>query len=565
MWLSKYIRRVDVMGVGIELREQPGDQSAPQTVPPQTIPAPPRPGLFRRVVIPLFAIILILSGLGLPRLWVWADFDPRPLLPIVNLCFLAIPLGALILLLWFVFLSGFRWRTRLAGLGLVAALAGGFLLSLDRVEITGDVGIIPIFKWESRPAAEAPRGEAGLPPIDLKVDPVRDFPRYRGPRADGVVEGISLFKDWQARLPREVWRRPCGGGFAGFAVAGNVAVTIEQRGGDEAIVCYDAGTGRERWVHAYEAAYRHPTGDGPRATPTIADGDVYSLGATGWLVCLEGKTGKRKWGVNILDDNEAKNIEWALSGSPLIVGDTVLVNAGIDPEKNVGRALAAYDRKTGKRVWGSGSHPAGYSSPETVWLAGREQVLLFDGGGLAGFDPASGKELWRHPWQSFRDQNIMQPLVFSPDRVFISSETTNGCAMLKIGTEGGRFVAEPVWANRLLCARFCNPVALGGHLYGLSSGYLVCLDAETGARRWRSTKTYGNGQLLGVGDVLLVQGEFHDIALVAADPAGFRELTRRKVSDAPKAWNTPALAGNRLFLRNHLEMVCFELPLAEGP
>jgi outer membrane protein assembly factor BamB len=531
-----------------------------------TITARPRPGLFRRVIFPLFAIALILGGLGLPRLWTWADFDPEPLFDISIYCFYAVPLGILLLLLWLAFLSGYRWRTRLAVLGLVAALVGGFIacLDLDRVEMSGDVGFLPVFRWEARPAAAtfAKEDEAGLPPIDLKVDPVRDFPRYRGPHADGVVEGVSLFKDWKARPPREVWRRSCGGGFAGVAVAGNVAVTVEQRGAEEAVVCYDAATGRQRWAHAYEALFHDPTGDGPRATPTIADGDVYSLGATGWLVCVEGKTGQRKWGVNVLEDNEAKNIAWGLTGSPLVVGDRVLVNAGIDPENNAGRALAAYDRATGKRVWGSGNHPAGYSSPQSARLAGREQVLLFDGGGLAGFDPATGKELWQYPWETFREQNIMQPLVLGADRVFISSLTTNGGAMLRVKAEGDKLAAEPVWTNRLLCARFCNPVALGGFLYGINNGYLVCLEAETGARRWRSTKTYGNGQVLGVGDVLLVQDEFHDVALVAADPSGFRELTWKRVSEVPKAWNTPALAGNRLFLRNHLEMVCYELPVS---
>jgi outer membrane protein assembly factor BamB len=532
------------------------------------VAARPRPARFRRVVIPLFALALILIGFGLPRLWRWADYDPQPQFTIDSICSLAIPVGAMILLLWLAFLSGFRWRTRLAALGTLAALVGGLIACTDHVELTGDVGIIPVFKWEVRPQRadlSGGGGSEGLPPIDLKVDPVRDFPSYRGPHADGVVQGITLVKDWKARPPRELWRRPCGGGFAGFAVAGNVAVTIEQRGDNEVIVCLDAATGRERWAHTYEARFHHPTGDGPRATPTIADGDVYSLGATGWLVSLEGKTGKRKWGINILDDNQATNVQWALTGSPLVVGDRVLVNAGIDPEKNVGRALAAYDRQTGKRVWGSGNHRAGYSSPELAWLAGREQVLLFDGGGLAGFDPASGKELWQFPWESFNDQNIMQPLVFSPDKVYISSETTNGGVLLRVRAEGDKFTAEPVWANRQLCARYCNPVAVQGHVYGLSSGYLVCLEAETGTRRWRSKKKYDNGQLLGVGDVLLVQGEFQEVALVAADPEGFRELAQMRVSDAPKALNTPALAGNRLFLRNHLEMVCYELPVQPGP
>jgi outer membrane protein assembly factor BamB len=522
--------------------------------------------LFLRVGFPLLVAFLTIVAFALPRLWVWADWDPAGLMQIGPYCFFGIPLGAFLLLFWWLALSGFRWRTRLDGFLLVAALSGWFAALVDRVEITGDVGLIPVFRWQVHRHTPGADHAGTLPPIDLTIDPARDFPRYRGPLADGVVRGVVLAKDWNARPPRELWRRSCGEGFAGFAVAGNVAVTVEQRGGHEVIVCCDAATGRERWAHSYEAFFRHPTGNGPRATPTIADGDVYSLGATGMLVCVEGKTGKPRWAVDVVKDNKAQIVQWGMSGSPLIVGDRVIVNAGIDPDRNAGQALAAYDRATGKRLWASGSHKAGYSSPQLAVLNGREQVLLFDGGGLAGFDPATGKELWSYPSKAFEDQNIAQPLVLGEDRVFISSEWSHGSALLQIQPEGDHFAVAPLWTNRLLCARYCNPVAREGYVYGLNTGYLVCLEAQTGARRWRSTKTYGNGQLLMVGDAILVQGEFGDLALVAADPAGFRELTRpkEKVSDAPKTWNTPALAGNRLFLRNHLEMVCYELPLEGG-
>jgi outer membrane protein assembly factor BamB len=521
-------------------------------------------GRFRRVGFPLLVVLLMIVSVALPRLWVWADWDPAGLMQIGMFCFWGVPLGVFLLLFWWLVLSGFRWRTRLDGFLLLAALSGWFAALIDHVEITGDVSFIPVFKWEVHRHSEDVDDAEQLPPTGLAIDSSHDFPRYRGPRADGVVSGVVLAKDWKARPPKELWRRSCGEGFSGFAVAGNVAVTMEQRGGHEAIVCCDADTGQERWAHSYKAYFRHPTGDGPRATPTIAGGDVYSLGATGMLVCLEGKTGKPRWSVDIVKDNKAKTIQWGMTGSPLIVGDRVIVNAGIDPDPdhNAGQALAAYDRSTGKRLWASGSHRAGYSSPQLSVLNGREQVLLFDGGGLAGYDPATGKELWQYPWETFNEQNIAQPLIFGEDRVFISSEWSHGGALLQVKPEGDRFAAAPLWENRLLCARYSNPVAREGYVYGLNTGYLVCLEAQTGARRWRSTKTYGNGQLLLVGDAILVQSESGEIALAAADPAGFRELSRLKVSDAPKTWNTPALAGNRLFLRNHLEMACYELPVA---
>src|SRR5262249_18573002 len=149
-------------------------------------------------------------------------------------------------------------------------------------------------------------------------------------------------------------------GFSGFAVAGNIAITLEQREEEEAVVCYDRATGKQRWICAYSAHFRHPTGDGPRATPTITeDARGYSMGALGDLVCVDGHTGSVMWHVSILEDNEAKRVEWGMTSSPLVVGDLVVVNAGVDPKNNVGRSLVAYNRQTGKRVWGTGKEGAG--------------------------------------------------------------------------------------------------------------------------------------------------------------------------------------------------------------
>jgi outer membrane protein assembly factor BamB len=264
--------------------------------------------------------------------------------------------------------------------------------------------------------------------------------------------------------------------------------------------------------------------------------------------------------VNILEDNQATRVPWGMTSSPLVVGEMVIVNPGIDPDHNAEQSLAAYRRSDGKRVWAAGSCKAGYSSPLLARLAGRDQVLILDAGGLVARDLA-GKKLWRHPWETPQDMNITQPLVLGPDRVFLSSETTNGCALLKITRQGDDFTAEPVWANRYLCSKFANPVALGGAIYGLSNGTMVCIDQQTGKRHWRA-KRYGHGQMLAANGAVLVLDERGELAVVAADTRRFRELARLEVFKA-RTWNTPALAGRQLFIRNDAEMACFELPLAE--
>jgi outer membrane protein assembly factor BamB len=284
---------------------------------------------------------------------------------------------------------------------------------------------------------------------------------------------------------------------------------------------------------------------------------VYTLGATGELTCLDGRGGLLQWSLNILHDNGSENVTWGMSGSPLVIGQSVVVCAGANPASRSGGTLVAYDVDTGQRKWRSGKCRAGYSSPLRANLGGSEQILIFDAGGLAGFDVGSGSELWRHPWETLNDCNIVQPLVLPGDRVFISSDT-RGCAMIGVKREADEWIARVIWSNRYLYAKFSNPVTDGESIFGLSNGILVCLDAETGQRHWKKGR-YGSGQLLLVSDVLLVTGEQGDVVLVAASSQGFRELARMSVFGG-KSWNTPALAAGLLFLRNHEEMACYQLP-----
>jgi outer membrane protein assembly factor BamB len=357
------------------------------------------------------------------------------------------------------------------------------------------------------------------------------------------------------------WQHPIGGGHAGIAVAGQVAITIEQRGEHEAVVAYNVETGKPVWVHQYPAGFHHSEpmgGDGPRTTPTIVDGLVYTLGAQGHLHCIEAASCKVKWQQNILEDAGAKNLEWGMSGTPLVVGDKVIVNPGIDQEKKTQQAVIAYDRMTGKKAWSAGSDMASYSSMMKANLAGVDQLLLFDAAGLKGLDPSSGKQLWLYPWKSSFDMNCAQPITLGTDQVYISSQVANGGAMLKLSREGDAWKATELWKNKYLGINFSNAVLHEGHLYGLSNGYLTCLDAKTGERKWKARQTYGNGQILIAGEVLVITAEDGFVALVDAKPELFSELRRIPIFKG-RTWNVPAIARGRLYLRNHQEMACLKL------
>jgi outer membrane protein assembly factor BamB len=303
-------------------------------------------------------------------------------------------------------------------------------------------------------------------------------------------------------------------------------------------------------------------GKGPRATPTIADGDVYALGATGMLTCLELATGQVKWSVNILEDND--NVRWGMSGSPLVYDQVVVVNPGVQRPSTQGRALVAYDRTTGKTVWSTGDRKAGYSSPMLAKLGGRRQLVLFDGEGVAGYDPDQGTELWRFRWDTMNGINVAQPLVLDGDRVFITAAYGMGCAMLHVTESNGTWTAKPLWRNKNLRCKFSSPVVYQGYLFGLDDGgVLACLDEKTGAQKWRQGR-YDEGQLLLTGDLLLMLSEGGQLALVEARPDQYHELARTDALKGKKTWNCPALAGGKAYIRNAEEMACYDLTGREG-
>ncbi len=532
---------------------------------PATAKPPRRGRRFLRLWLPL--ILIALYGLALTATLRIPDESPQvvmrtPAAEGLTLLFL------LLFGLWFLAFSGFRWWVRVGVVALLVALP--FALIDHWEHVSGD--IVPIVHYRWQPSREAAleawhRSHADATvaaATDLAGDRPTDYPGYRGRLRDAVVgEGPELARDW-ATPPRQLWRHPCGGGYAGFAIAGNSAVTIEQRGAREAVVCYDTDTGLERWVHDYPARFldeTHMGGNGPRATPTTADGDVYSLGGTGELVCLNAADGKLRWKVNILEGN--KNIVWGMSGSPLVYDHFVVVNPGKQEKSGSPKygALTAFDRKTGEAVWNAGDAHAGYSSPMLTTLAGKRQVLLFDQEGISGYDADKGTVLWHFDWKTPQQPEIKvaQPLVLPGDRVFVSSSYGNGCAMLKIGPgEDGKLAVKPLWRNLKMRCRFTSPVADDrGNLYGLDEGVLVCLDPETGGRKWRGSR-YDHGQLLRAGGLLLIQAEDGDLALAEANGERFRELGRFPALGG-HTWNTPALADGRAYVRNDQVMACYDL------
>ncbi len=505
------------------------------------------------------ALILLAAVAGLLYVWVFGNFDLRQRQVVQTLKVVLV--SGLLFALWLLFASRLPWRLRLALLAAGLALVVGLRATLEVRGVTGD--LIPILAWrwsESEAGDEVGVGRAVLAPAGTP-----SFPQFLGSRRDGTLRGPELARDWHAQPPVEIWRRPVGEGWAGFAVARGLAVTLEQHGDEERVVAYDLATGEPRWSHSDEALYDNTVGGvGPRTVPTIVGETVYTVGATGILNALDLATGRELWRHDTVAEHDGSIGDWGKAISPLVTDGLVLVSPG----GSVGPTLVAYDAEDGELRWQAGDDESSYSSPLLTTLAGRRQVVLLSRNQVAGYDPEGGGVLWTTPWPNTQP-NVAQPLVLGDDRLLVSAGYGIGAKLYRIGPGSGPgevggdgLVAETIWRSPRLKSKFANYVEHEGAVYGLDDGVLVCLDLATGDRRWKRGR-YGHGQLLLVGDLLLVQTEKGEIVLIEPDPEGLRELGSFPVFDG-KTWNPPALAGDLLVLRTHREAVALRLPLAEG-
>jgi outer membrane protein assembly factor BamB len=327
-------------------------------------------------------------------------------------------------------------------------------------------------------------------------------------------------------------------------------VTQEQRGEADAVVCYDAATGEELWVHTDEDRFNEPlSGPGPRSTPSFDGGRIVTVGGRGRLNCLDAASGKLLW----THENAVAVAQWGLATSPLLTDDLVIVFAGGKNE----RSLVAYRVDNGDTVWERGVGHTSYSSPQLVTLGGQRQILIDDTAGLHSVAVESGELLWEHLTGGGPAEPMLQPHVISDHELTVA--WNSGIARLKVERKDGQWTVSRQWETTALKPGFNDFVIHEGHIFGLDDGILCCLDAASGQRLWKKGR-FGHGQLLLLASPprLIVVAESGEMALLAANPKQCEELGRFKAIDG-KCWNHPVIAHGCLFVRNGEEMACYRL------
>jgi len=474
----------------------------------------------------------------------------------------------IVLLVWIVWvaLSGSLLTSTRATCLYVLLVVSWSVFSLLRVDGASS-NIIPEFswRWNMKPEDLAAKETKDRPlvaaaPIAAQVYRT-DWAEFRGPNRDDKVVGLSIATDWAQDKPVQLWRQRIGPGWGSFAVVGERLFTQEQRGNDEAVVCYDAKTGGEIWRHFEKAKFTESiAGAGPRATPTVHEGRVYAQGATGLLVCLDGNDGKLIWKTDIREDAGGILPQWGYASSPLVInGNVIVYTGGLE-----GKGTSAFSATDGKWKWSSGDAKHGYSSAQRTTIAGVEQVLMLSDYGLESFDPNTGTRLWENRWTLPTINRSTQPAVIAEGEFLIGTGAGSdlGARRIKVTKTAHDWDVREVWVTRKLKPYFNDGVIHAGYFYGFSDSAFVCIDLVDGKEKWNAGTIYGHGQVVLLADqgLLVVQAITGKVHLVKATPEDHIEEAKLDAISG-KTWNHPVVAGGRLYVRNGTEAAAYELKL----
>jgi outer membrane protein assembly factor BamB len=424
-----------------------------------------------------------------------------------------------------------------------------------------------------------------------------DWPQWLGPRRDGVWREDGILDKFPPGGPTVRWRVPLGGGYTGPAVAaGRVYVTdrVLPTGtrnpddpfkraavaGEERVLCLDEATGKVLWTHAYECKYDISYPCGPRATPVVRDGKVWTLGAMGDLLCLDAATGKVVWSKNFVRDHGAPVPLWGFAANPLLDGDKLICLVGGE-----GSVVVAFDCRTGAEKWKAlsmRSGQIGYAPPMIYDLGGKRQLVVWHAESVNGLDPETGQAHWSVPFKLNANMSIATPRQVG-DRLFVTS-FYNGPMLLRF--RGDKPEPEVEWRGKgrgekpgqtdKLHAVMCTPVIRDGYIYGVCSyGELRCLRLEDGGRVWETLEATGAGSepqrwanafIVTHGDRCFLFNEKGDLIIARLTPEGYKEIDRAhileptgKAQQRKVVWSHPAFADRCMFARNDKEIVCVSL------
>jgi outer membrane protein assembly factor BamB len=454
------------------------------------------------------------------------------------------------------------------------------LFSLVRFNgVTGEFDSEMSWRWTKTAEDEYLASRSALKPAkktEAPADSVKpltlaagDWPAFRGPNRDGILRGVKIRTDWNKNPPKQLWRSKIGPGWSSITVVGDYGFTQEQRGPEEVVACFNIGDGSEVWSNIDKTRFEEPVaGAGPRATPTFADGKLFTLGANGMLNAFDAATGKKLWSHDLVKMYETKLKEeldpkgmktaipmWGFSASPLVYGDKVAVYVGAKD-----KGVAVFNVTDGKEVWSGGFGGHSYVSSHLAKVAGAETLINTSNKGVQGLDPSTGKQLWNHEWLLGDVVPCVQPTVLGGDRIALGAAFGLGTRVFNVTKGSEESTTKELATHVAFKPYYSDYVTIGDVAYGFDGSIFGCFDLETGKRLWKGGR-YGSGQVLLLADqnLLLVISETDgNVVLIPAEKTGHKEVAKFKALTG-KTWNHPVVAHGKLLVRNGEEIACFDV------
>ena len=424
------------------------------------------------------------------------------------------------------------------------------------------------------------------------ASPADDWPQWMGPNRDGVWSESDILATFPAEGPKKLWSVPLGGGYSGPAVVGGKVYTMDyhratgeaennpakrnELTGKERLICLDAATGKELWSHVYDCSYHVSYPAGPRCTPTVSGGKVYSLGAMGHLNCCDAATGTVIWSKDFPKDYRAPVPIWGFCGHPIVHDKLLICLVGGE-----GSVAVAFDKDTGKEVWKALSAPeSGYCPPTMIHSGGVSQVVIWHSKSLNGLNPLTGETYWKAPLEPNYGMSIMAPR--QSGQFLFAGGIMGKAALLKLGDE--KTQVEVVWrgtgANAIYPVN-ATPIVDGGTMYGIDQpGALRAVKLSTGERLWSTFKPVlgedkdddyrgvnsGTAFLVKNREQYFLFAETGHLIIAKLTPEKYEELSRAKLVEPSNeafgrkvVWSHPAFANRCVFVRNDKEIACFSL------
>lgn len=396
--------------------------------------------------------------------------------------------------------------------------------------------------------------------------PPENWPQWGGPRRDFTSTSTGLATSWPAAGPRRLWSRPLGEGHSAIAAVDGRLFTVYRpliAGGhaqEEIIAAIDAHTGATIWEHRFSSStdgVGFGPYMGPHTTPLVSGDRVYAAGSRKQLFALDKATGRVVWSKNLIKEYLAPEGDRGYAASPLMHGGRLIVSLG-GPHQS----LAAFDAASGAFVWKAGNLAHSPASPILIELNGQAQVVYLGGQAVAGFDPATGRQVWQHPHATSNSLNISMPLWSPADRtLFLSAGYGSGSRMIELQSRGTSTVAMQRWYNNRVRVHLSNAVRIGSLVIGTDGDFgpmfLTAVDAATGAIAWQD-RTFNRSQLVVVDGKLLILDEDGNLGLASVTPKGLQVLARARLLE-PISWTPPTLVGTRLYVRDRKTIAAYEL------